>query len=319
MPTIDSVELYLGLSSARSGWNVIVDIRDFGGYSINPEQTDSLGTKSLDVVNVPLNSGSGPDWVTFEFDTPITLPTDRDYIGLLVSTTAPSAYQATPLRWYYAQDWDLAPQVPPEGGEKFYSYWSGSWHSYTATCLAYKINCTGCDDNDATNPSASYFNFGSYSKNGHRSHINTLVPPEKPINPTPEHESSDITLDATGVSWENGGGATSYNIYYGTLSGFLTLLESDVTDLSYTLRSTNWPSYDQAWYWRVDAVNDYGTTTGDEWYFTTLIFSPPTPSGITWTDPGNSDGHTGQATGLNNMITCKRLVAASDNCLWVEV
>ena len=142
--------------------------------------------------------------------------------------------------------------------------------------------------------------------------------PEKPINPTPENEASGITLDGTTVTWEDGGGATSYNVYYGTLSGFLTLLEAGVTDLSYTLRNTNWPSYDQAWYWRIDAVNDVGTTTGDEWYFTTLVFYPPTPPGITWDDPGNDSGYTGSPTGENNMVTLKRLVAAAQNTIWYE-
>lgn len=143
-------------------------------------------------------------------------------------------------------------------------------------------------------------------------------PPYKPINPTPSHEGSGVTLDGTGVIWEDGGGATSYDVYYGTLSGFLSLLEEGVTDLSYTLRDTNWPLYGEAYYWRIDAVNEYGTTTGDEWYFTTLIFSPPTTSGVTWSDPGNNTGYTGTPTGVNNMITVRRLVAAADDALWYE-
>ena len=143
--------------------------------------------------------------------------------------------------------------------------------------------------------------------------------PEKPINPTPANEASDVTLDGTGVTWEDGGGATSYNVYHGTLSGFLTLLESGVTDTSYTLRNTNWPLYGAIQYWRVDAVNDVGTTTGDEWYFTTLIFYPPTPDGITWDDPGNDTGYSGTATGVNNMVTVRRLIGAADDCIWYEV
>lgn len=142
--------------------------------------------------------------------------------------------------------------------------------------------------------------------------------PEKPINPTPDDEASDVTLDGTTVTWENGGGATSYDVYYGTLSGFLDLLESGVTDTYYTLRDTNWPSYDQVWYWRIDAVNDSGTTTGDEWYFTTLVFAPPTPDGVTWDDPGNDDGYTGTPLGTNNMLTVRRMVGAAANCIWIE-
>lgn len=151
---------------------------------------------------------------------------------------------------------------------------------------------------------------------------NTANEPAKPTNPTPTNEASDVTLDATSVTWEDGGSgaaaAVSYNIYQGTLSGFLSLVEEGIINLSYALRSTNWPNYGQARYWRVDAVNDYGTTTGDEWYFTTLVFYPPTPSGVTWSDPGNGTGYTGTPTGLNNMLTCRRLVAVAANAVWYE-
>ena len=142
--------------------------------------------------------------------------------------------------------------------------------------------------------------------------------PNKPINPTPLHEASDVTLDQTAVTWEDGGGATSYDVYKGTLSGFLELVESGVTDTSYILRSTNWPQYGEAYYWRIDAVNSSGTTTGDEWYFTTLIFKPPTPNNIIWTDPGNDDGYTGTPTGVNNMITVRRLCGCAKNTFWYE-
>ena len=148
------------------------------------------------------------------------------------------------------------------------------------------------------------------------------IPPGKPVNPTPTDGASDITLDATSVTWEDGGtganAATSYNIYQGTLSGFLSLVESGIDDLSYALRSTNWPNYGQARYWRIDSVNSYGTTTGDEWYFTTLIFRPPTPSGVTWDDPGNDTGYTGTPTGVNNLITVRRLVAAANDAIYYE-
>ena len=140
----------------------------------------------------------------------------------------------------------------------------------------------------------------------------------KASNPTPAHEASSITLDGTTVTWDAGENADSYNIYQGTLSGFLSLVASGVTDLGYALRSTNWPNYGQARYWRVDSVNDVGTTTGDEWYFTTLVFYPPTPAGVTWDDPGNAAGYTGTPLGTNNILTVRRLVGVADNCLWYE-
>jgi len=158
----------------------------------------------------------------------------------------------------------------------------------------------------------------SESSIGGTATISWETAPSKPINPTPTDGASDITLDDAATTWEDGGGATSYDVYCGTLSGFLSLLESGVTDLSYTLRSTNWPLYGKVYYWRIDAVNDVGTTTGDEWYFTTLIYKPPTPSGITWSDPGNDTGYTGTPTGVNNLITVRRLVAAANDAIYYE-
>ena len=269
MATIDSVDLYLGLSSARSGWDVTVDIRDFGGYSINPEQTASLGTKSMDVSNVPLISGSGPDWVRFTFDSPITV-SSSNYIGLLVDTDAPSDYQAAPLRWYYAQDWDLAPQVPPDGGEKFYRYSSAmGWVTFISTCLTYRLNCTGCDDNDATNPSGSYYSFGSYPKMGHRIYLDALALPSKPTNPDPADDATDVDFSDLTLDWDDGGEADTFDVYVGDAVDNLTLVVSGTALTTRTLTSTQRDDlFTDHCYWRIDATNEYGTTTGDVWDFT---------------------------------------------------
>jgi len=140
------------------------------------------------------------------------------------------------------------------------------------------------------------------------------APPEKPINPTPEHEGSGIALHDTTATWENGGGATSYNIYYGTLSGFLELVAEGVSDLEQVLIEGNFDHYGEIYYWRVDAVNDAGVTQGDEWAFTTLIYNPVLPTGLSLVD----GEPTGTPTGENNMITVRRLVAAAENAIWYE-
>jgi hypothetical protein len=36
--------------------------------------------------------------------------------------------------------------------------------------------------------------------------------------------------------------------------------------------------YNIRYYWRIDATNEYGTTTGDTWYFNSIVFYPPVPS-----------------------------------------
>ncbi len=145
--------------------------------------------------------------------------------------------------------------------------------------------------------------------------------PSKAINPAPTDAANNVTLDQATITWENGGGATSYDVYYGDTSGNLTLVSSGQAGLSFTITDITLGSpfeYVITRYWRIDSVNDFGTTTGDEWSFTTMSFAPPLPSGVSMVDGTPAGGTTGTPSGLNNMITVKRLVAAANNKFWYE-
>ena len=164
--------------------------------------------------------------------------------------------------------------------------------------------------------------------------------PSKAINPAPTNAADDVTLDQTEATWEDGGGATSYNVYYGDTSGDLTLVSEGQAGLSLTVTGITLGSpynYAITRYWRIDSVNAAGTTTGDEWSFTTIDFdqlrvsynliaggSGAGPYGTT-TDGGETfDGVPGEEgvdwyyTGENNMVTIKRLVAIANNKFWYE-
>ena len=138
--------------------------------------------------------------------------------------------------------------------------------------------------------------------------------PGKATNPTPADEESGIALHSTTVTWESGGNTDSYNIYFGTLSGFLSLVAEGVTELEATLVTGNFTNYGFPQYWRVDAVNDAGITQGDEWYLTTILFDTIIPTGMSLVD----GELTGTPTGENNMITVRRLVAAANSKVWYE-
>ena len=142
--------------------------------------------------------------------------------------------------------------------------------------------------------------------------------PGKPTNPTPTDEASGVTLHDTTVTWESGGNTDSYNVSYGTLSGFLELVEGGITDLSLALVEGNFSVYGKISYWRVDAVNTQGTTQGDEWVFTTMSFAPPLPTGYTLDCSEDPPVLTGTPTGVNNMMTIKKLVLAANNKIWYE-
>lgn len=105
--------------------------------------------------------------------------------------------------------------------------------------------------------------------------------------------------------------AETYDIYFGP-TGSLVLISEDQAGLSievpYALE------YNTEYSWRVDATNEHGTTTGDVWSFTTLVYDPPLPSGITLVN----GEPTGTPTGVNNMVTLKRLVAVANNKVFYE-
>lgn len=91
-------------------------------------------------------------------------------------------------------------------------------------------------------------------------------PPNQATNPSPPHGASNVSINSD-VSWLNGGGATSYDVYFGT----------DPTPDAGEFQGNQIPTsfdpgtlgYSTDYYWRIDAANEYGTTMGNVWHFTT--------------------------------------------------
>ena len=109
----------------------------------------------------------------------------------------------------------------------------------------------------------------------------------------------------------------TYDVYFDLGEG-LVLVASGISEVELE-RTGGLLLYNFPYSWRVDAVNEFGTTTGDEWTFNTLLFAPPLPSGVSLTDVEGEEGEpTGTPNGLNNMITVRKLIAAANNKVWVE-
>ena len=163
--------------------------------------------------------------------------------------------------------------------------------------------------------------FGEWQNSNVETFTTTGGPPTKAINPSPTNANSSVTLDQATITWEDGGGATSYDVYYGDTSGSLTSVSSGQAGLSFTITDITLGSpfeYVVTRYWRIDSINSAGTTTGDEWSFTTLSYAPPLPTGVSMVDGTPAGGTTGTPNGLNNMITVKRLIAAARNKIFYE-
>jgi hypothetical protein len=94
--------------------------------------------------------------------------------------------------------------------------------------------------------------------------------PSKAITPAPVNTAEDIGIRQPTITWENGGGATSYDVYFGTVSGGLSLVSSNQVATSFSLSGLIPFDYRTIYYWRIDSKNVDGTTTGDEWKFTSI-------------------------------------------------
>jgi hypothetical protein len=142
--------------------------------------------------------------------------------------------------------------------------------------------------------------------------------PSKAITPAPTNAATGILLGLGLMTWEDGGDADSFDVWFGP-SGNMAKVSSAQAGLSYSI---GYPlNYNTTYQWRIDAINAFGTTTGDTWSFSCITFSPPLPTGVTLSGSSGPNGEgtpTGTPTGFNNMITIKKLIAVAENRFWVE-
>lgn len=142
--------------------------------------------------------------------------------------------------------------------------------------------------------------------------------PGKTTTPVPANTTIDVRRNLLTTGWAAGADTDSFDVYFG-LQGNPILQESGYVPTSWTIGGVL--LYNTIYEWRVDSNNIAGTTTGDTWLFTILIFNPPLPSGVTLAGNSGPNGEgtpTGTPTGFNNVITVKRLVAAAENKIWFE-
>ncbi|KKN10084.1 hypothetical protein LCGC14_1040210 [marine sediment metagenome] len=167
--------------------------------------------------------------------------------------------------------------------------------------------------------------------------------PTKANTPAPTNANTSVTLDQATITWVDGGGADTFNVYYGTSSGSLTKVSDAQAGASFTVTGiTNGSPYAylSVRYWRIDSTNDTGTTTGDEWSFTTIRIDPPTKT-YYYSTTGQyyyllvqSDGSYGDVPGVgventdyvflaagyeaNFVATTRKLVSCADSKVWIE-
>jgi len=98
----------------------------------------------------------------------------------------------------------------------------------------------------------------------HYKQVEYASPPSKPISPNPAHQATGISTQPT-LTWANGGGATSYEVWFSYDGQYLHKL-TNTTATSFSPGALN-PNF--KYYWEIDAINANGTTEGDQWWFVT--------------------------------------------------
>lgn len=96
--------------------------------------------------------------------------------------------------------------------------------------------------------------------------------PDTCSQPVPS-QGAQIIASSFPLTWTSGAGATSVDVYFGTVEDPPFVLNT--TASNYTPAESLLPG--TAYYWRVDARNEAGVTTGPVWHFSTMA-RPGAPS-----------------------------------------
>jgi hypothetical protein len=96
-------------------------------------------------------------------------------------------------------------------------------------------------------------------------------PPATVTTPSPADQAIDVAT-TTSYAWGAAQGATSYKVYRGTVTPSALVATVNVPYMAGSTLNIN-----TTYYWRIDAVNASGTTTGTVWNFTTVA-QPPAPA-----------------------------------------
>ena len=93
--------------------------------------------------------------------------------------------------------------------------------------------------------------------------------PDAPVNVSPGNNSTDISLDAS-LSWNAAANADRYTVRFGSTNPPQIAAEN-ITTTNYQPPAALIPA--SVYFWQITAVNDFGSTPGPTWSFTTI--APP--------------------------------------------
>ena len=103
-------------------------------------------------------------------------------------------------------------------------------------------------------------------------------PPPVVTTPDPADGASNVAQDAT-LGWAESAGATSYDVYFSQSASDVISATTADTAFAGNVTETSWTpaglDSDKTYFWRVDALNENGATTGTLWSFSTVGINAP--------------------------------------------
>lgn len=139
-------------------------------------------------------------------------------------------------------------------------------------------NATTYTDNDVEDDTKYYYRIkavGDIKESVYTAIVEVTTPsltatPDQTSVPTPANLAENIILNNGKVTldWTGSTNTITYTVYLGTTPGALTKLDDVAYSVDASLQTTTLQP-NTVYYWRVDATNANGTTTGLEWQFKT--------------------------------------------------
>jgi hypothetical protein len=102
--------------------------------------------------------------------------------------------------------------------------------------------------------------------------------PQKAVTPTPANAAASQLVDVS-LSWVDGGGSTTYTVYFDTVADPDSIAAKSVGQPGLIYDPLGDLAYATTYYWQINSINAIGTTVGDIWTFTTRA-APSTARGI---------------------------------------